>query len=154
MPYNTRRKSLSLPSLGIHVPGSHPSRSSATAAPSRSNSENGGNRVTITSTTIARPSKRQKRSHGDGTVQGPTSQKHTGDAVVFDHTPPPSPTRSNVEMQESHSDSESAPHMKIEGINDEIVEATIAQLQATCNRPHLVRELATVLSQQIPIVKK
>ncbi|KAF4780894.1 mucin [Colletotrichum scovillei] len=153
MPYNTRRKSLSLPSLGIHVPGSHPSRSSATAAPSRSNSENGGNRVTITSTTIARPSKRQKRSHGDGTVQGPTSQKHTGDAVVFDHTPPPSPTRSNVEMQESHSDSESAPHMKIEGINDEIVEATIAQLQATCNRPHLVRELATVLSQQIPIVK-
>lgn len=153
MPYNTRRKSLSLPSLGIHVPGSHSNRSSA-AAPGRSNSENGGNRITITSTTIARPNKRQKRSHGDETVHGPTSQKHAGDAVIFDHTPPPSPTISNVEMQEAHSDAESATHMKIEGINDEIVEATIAQLQATCNRPHLVRELATVLSQQIPIVKK
>ncbi|OHE94540.1 mucin [Colletotrichum orchidophilum] len=81
------------------------------------------------------------------------SQKRPGNAANFDHTPPPSPISYNVEMQEANSDARSVSHMNLEGINDEIVEATIAQLQVTCNRPHLVRELATALSQQIPIVK-
>lgn len=42
----------------------------------------------------------------------------------------------------------------LEGINDEIVEAVIVQLQNTDNRPHLVKELAAVLMQQLKIVQQ
>lgn len=42
----------------------------------------------------------------------------------------------------------------MEGINDEIVEAVIVQLQNTGNRPHLVKELAAVLMQQLKIVQQ
>jgi len=40
-----------------------------------------------------------------------------------------------------------------EGIDDTIVVAVIEQLEKTGNRPHLLRELATVLSSTIPIVE-
>ncbi|CAI4215425.1 unnamed protein product [Parascedosporium putredinis] len=40
-----------------------------------------------------------------------------------------------------------------EEINDEIVEAVVAQLQATGNRPHLVKELAAVLAQRLTVVQ-
>lgn len=42
----------------------------------------------------------------------------------------------------------------LEGINDEIVEAVIVQLQNTGNRPHLVKELAAILMQQLKIVQQ
>lgn len=42
----------------------------------------------------------------------------------------------------------------LEGINDEIVEAVIVQLQNTDNRPHLVKELAAILMQQLKIVQQ
>ena len=42
----------------------------------------------------------------------------------------------------------------LEGINDEIVEAVIVRLQETRNRPHLVKELATVLMYQVKIVQQ
>ncbi|KAK1573720.1 uncharacterized protein LY79DRAFT_525308 [Colletotrichum navitas] len=154
MPYNTRRKSLSLPSLGIHVPGSHPSRSPAATSSNRSISENLGNRITVISTTVSHPNKRQKRSHADeGSRQRYASHKLPDEQVMLDHTPPPSPSPDNVEMQDATSDVVSTTQIDLAGIQDEIVEAVIGQLQITCNRPHLVRELATVLSQQVPIVK-
>jgi len=40
----------------------------------------------------------------------------------------------------------------LEGINDEIVEGVIIQLQKTGNRPHLVKELAAILSGNVKIV--
>jgi hypothetical protein len=41
----------------------------------------------------------------------------------------------------------------LEGINDEIVEGVIVQLQKTSNRPHLVKELAAILSTSVKIVE-
>jgi hypothetical protein len=42
----------------------------------------------------------------------------------------------------------------LDSVNDEIVEAVIVQLQKTGNRPHLVKELAAVLMQQLKIVQQ
>jgi hypothetical protein len=39
------------------------------------------------------------------------------------------------------------------GINDDIVEGVITQLQKTANRPHLVKELAAILSTSVKIVE-
>jgi len=41
-----------------------------------------------------------------------------------------------------------------EGINDDIVTAVIQQLEKTGNRPHLIRELAAVLSTTSESVAK
>lgn len=40
------------------------------------------------------------------------------------------------------------------GINDEIVEAVILRLQQTRNRPHLVKELATILMDKLAIIQQ
>ena len=42
----------------------------------------------------------------------------------------------------------------LEGINDEIVEAVIVRLEETRNRPHLVKELAATLMDQVKIVQQ
>src|SRR5271154_646748 len=76
MPYNTRRKSLSLPSLGIQLP--HGSRAH------RSNSKS-----TPAAETLPPPTKRVKRSHDD-------------DAVVTTSPPaskPPSPRLPGLEIK-------------------------------------------------------
>jgi hypothetical protein len=44
--------------------------------------------------------------------------------------------------------------VRLEGINDEIVEGVIVQLQKTGNRPHLVKELAAILSLSVKIVEQ
>lgn len=135
MPYNTRRKSLSLPSLGIQLPtGSRAHRS-----PSKS---------TSTTEVLPPPSKRVKRSHGDHTPVSPVSSP--GTSVIsathkitsrpksrredVAHTPPPSPGEPHFDIK-----------IDTEGINDDIVIAVIEQLEKTGNRPHLIKELATVL---------
>lgn len=51
-------------------------------------------------------------------------------------------------------DVETMPKVDLEGINDDIVEAVITQLQSTANRPHLIKELATVLSQKLASVQQ
>ncbi|KAM5346513.1 hypothetical protein ACJ41O_009518 [Fusarium nematophilum] len=144
MPYNTRRKSLSLPSLGIHVPMTHAARAAAAAASksSRSSSSSSSN---VTSPALspptsgsgppeAHPSKRQKRSHGDD--------------VTIEQTPPPSPSPdSTLDSDASQS------KIDLESVNDDIVEAVIIQLQSTGNRPHLVKELAMVLAQRLSSVQ-
>ncbi|KGQ01817.1 hypothetical protein PAAG_11390 [Paracoccidioides lutzii Pb01] len=141
MPYNTRRKSLSLPSLGIQLPSSSRSQRSPT------------HKTTSALDTQQPPSKKVKRSH-DSLFRSPlsvssespesTSHKDEVDgsrpksqrgAGTFEHTPPPSPEDSGI-----------APKIDTEGINDDIVVSVIEQLEKTGNRPHLIKELATVLS--------
>ncbi|KAL8862062.1 MAG: hypothetical protein Q9178_001517 [Gyalolechia marmorata] len=144
MPYNTRRKSLSLPSLGIQLPnGSRAHRPSipkvATAAE--------------TSTTPP-PAKKVKRSHTSEDTWPTTSSRprsstsssttksvsfaaerpKSSGRTAYEHTPPPSPGAvDNIKID-------------INGINDDIVIGVIEQLEKTGNRPHLIKELSTVLS--------
>ncbi|EER26530.1 hypothetical protein D8B26_003083 [Coccidioides posadasii str. Silveira] len=132
MPYNTRRKSLSLPSLGIHLPNA-----------SRSNRSSSASKIPAT-TENQPPSKKVKRSH-DSESQSPSGTSSNGQisldgrnerlAAAYGHTPPPSPADTGIVAK-----------INTEGINDDIIVAVIEQLEKTGNRPHLIKELATVLS--------
>lgn len=156
MPYNTRRKSLSLPSLGIHIPSSHP----------RHSNKQSPNSITATTvspksrpspsddSTQSRPSKKAKRSHGsDASIAAPSPVLSKASAAKAARaTPPPSP-----DLHMSIEEADDLGEMKtidLEGINDDIVEAVIVQLQETRNRPHLVKELANVLMGQVKIVQQ
>ncbi|KAK2589529.1 hypothetical protein QQS21_012791 [Conoideocrella luteorostrata] len=157
MPYNTRRKSLSLPSLGIHIPVTHAARAAAAAAAAsskasrRPSSSSSSSPSPVTSahlsespvdTMDSHPSKRLKRSHAAAS---------TPSEAITEQTPPPSPPpATSIEI----SDADVMPKVDLEGINDDIVEASIVQLQSTANRPHLIKELATVLSQKLTSVQQ
>lgn len=135
MPYNTRRKSLSLPSLGIHLPSTS-RRSPSISKPSHSDDQ-------------MHPPKKAKRSH-DSSLLSPeptlaamsrideevqlSAIRAAGRRGTLECTPPPSPTDGIV-----------ATKIDTEGINDDIVVGVIQQLEKTGNRPHLVKELAAVL---------
>jgi len=87
----------------------------------------------------------------------PTSEplpKKRDDSVRFENTPPPSPEAEQPSIEMDDAEEASIPKIDLEGINDEIVEAVIVQLQNTGNRPHLVKELAAVLMQQLKIVQQ
>lgn len=175
MPYNTRRKSLSLPSLGIHVPVTHAARAAAAAANRASSSPNNSSSVRANSranspASMASPastsretpppqSRKLKRAHPDDPEDAaqssePLPKRREESKVKFESTPPPSPrsARQSVEMD----DVDTAPSKAIDmdSINDEIVEAVIIQLQKTANRPHLVKELEAVLMHQLKIVQQ
>lgn len=138
MPYNTRRKSLSLPSLGIHLPNaSRAHRPTPKATPS-------------SESTASPPAKKLKRSHdGDEPLSPVSSPRSKVGSPAIDlpistdlplraaaeHTPPPSPKLA-VQIRKVDTD----------GINDDIVIAVIEQLEKTGNRPHLIRDLATILA--------
>ncbi|KAH7077716.1 hypothetical protein BKA63DRAFT_270710 [Paraphoma chrysanthemicola] len=132
MGYNTRRKSLSLPSLGIVLPASRTIRSPpATIAESH-------------------PAKKIKRTHSSSvSLTSPPrtttlrfdEQRPKSAGRVAD-TPPPSPGGESGQTK-----------VDTQGIDDEIVVGVIEQLEKTGNRPHLLKELATVLSPTIPIVE-
>ncbi|CAG7563572.1 unnamed protein product [Fusarium equiseti] len=141
MPYNTRRKSLSLPSLGIHVPMTQAARAAAAASKSASRSSSSSAASSALSSPSlgseapeAHPSKRQKRSHSDD--------------IAIEQTPPPSPT-----LDPSLDLDTAKAKIDFEAIRDDIVEAVVIQLQSTGNRPHLVKELATVLAQRLTSVQ-
>lgn len=142
MPYNTRRKSLSLPALGIQLPNA--SRAHRPSPPKSS-----------LPTEVQQPlAKRVKRSHPAHTPPPPTPGRQRSSTTsssssktvtfadrpkssgrnAYEHTPPPSPG--------------AAGEVKIDtdGIHDEIVTGVIEQLEKTGNRPHLIKELAAVLS--------
>ncbi|KAL4906116.1 hypothetical protein BDW74DRAFT_138675 [Aspergillus multicolor] len=133
MPYNTRRKSLSLPLLGIHVPNTS-RRSPSTPKPAHATDEN------------SHPSKKVKRSHDSAsTTPEPTDRALNSSRLsapvrpsvrraTLEPTPPLSPAAGGA-----------APKIDLEGINDDIVVGVIEQLEKTANRPHLVKELAAVL---------
>jgi hypothetical protein len=136
MPYNTRRKSLSLPSLGIHLPVTHASRAAARLSPpsAGADSENP-------------PSKKIKRSYAESPSMSPPPKRAP---AKYEHTPPPSPEAEGDDLEDEVKPKE----IDLEGINDEIVEGVIIQLQKTGNRPHLVKELAAILSQNVKIVEQ
>jgi hypothetical protein len=71
------------------------------------------------------------------------------DPIKYENTPPPSPAAEADDAEENVKPKE----IDLEGINDDIVEAVIIQLQKTGNRPHLVKELAAILSLQVKIVE-
>ncbi|KAF1365368.1 hypothetical protein EJ07DRAFT_150875 [Lizonia empirigonia] len=136
MPYNTRRKSLSLPSLGIAIPGGP---RSARSPPSTSD--------------LQQPAKKQKRSHSGSSASSPPSPSNTLPLRALDEqrpkssgrvadTPPPSPGGQSGQAK-----------VDTQGIDDDIVVGVIEQLEKTGNRPHLLKELAVVLSPTIPIVE-
>lgn len=107
------------------------------------------------------PNKKLKRSHSEDSESPLPSaplRRKRDDAIKLENTPPPSPhdSRASIELDDVDVDSE-APVMKtidLEGINDEIVEAVIVQLQNTGNRPHLVKELTAILMPQLKIVQQ
>ncbi|EEP82476.1 predicted protein [Uncinocarpus reesii 1704] len=125
MPYNTRRKSLSLPSLGIHLPNASRSHRSPSTSKSPATTEN------------QPPSKKVKRSHDSESKPLSTISEGRNGRVAgpYGHTPPPSPADAGVGAK-----------IDTEGINDDIIVSVIEQLEKTGNRPHLIKELATVLS--------
>lgn len=150
MPYNTRRKSLSLPSLGIHLPNSSRAhRSPPSKLPN-----------TTAETAPQPPPKKIKRSHPSAALSPASSSKPSSSAETpespehvsipdlakgsgrrgYEHTPPPSPGATSDAKVDT------------EGINDDIVTGVIRQLERTGNRPHLVKELAAVLGTSVESV--
>ncbi|KAF2097481.1 hypothetical protein NA57DRAFT_77738 [Rhizodiscina lignyota] len=145
MPYNTRRKSLSLPSLGIHLPtGSRAANRSPPTTSAMSPPE---------TTQQPPPAKKVKRSHTSASTSPTPTSPSRPSAIRFrddepksasrmaENTPPPSPGEHGVTKIDT------------QGIDDEIVVAVIEQLEKTGNRPHLLKELAAVLSTQLAIVE-
>lgn len=133
MPYNTRRKSLSLPSLGIQLPNA-----------SRAHRSNSKPTLPQDQSTVVPPLKKIKRSHDDDEPPSPVSSRSATASplpapqpqrIKLEHTPPPSPGDVGV-----------ARKIDTDGINDDIVIAVIEQLEKTGNRPHLIKDLATVLA--------
>ncbi|KAK3332085.1 hypothetical protein B0T19DRAFT_473051 [Cercophora scortea] len=165
MPYNTRRKSLSLPSLGIHVPLSHAARAANRASPNSSSARANSPASMASPSSLSReyapPTKKLKRSHREDTddaalISEQPLQKKRDDTIKFDNTPPPSPgsEQPSVEMVDDNDAAAVPRKVDLEGINDEIVEAVIVQLQNSANRPHLVKELAAILMLQLKIVQQ
>ncbi|KAF2021548.1 hypothetical protein BU24DRAFT_22462 [Aaosphaeria arxii CBS 175.79] len=143
MPYNTRRKSLSLPSLGIALPG----RPLARSPPA----------TTIDSQHQQPPQKKVKRTHSitsnTSNTSAADSQSNKSTSLRIDEhrpkssgrvadTPPPSPGGESGQRK-----------IDTQGIDDTIVVGVIEQLEKTGNRPHLLKELAAILSTTIPIVE-
>ncbi|GBF60706.1 hypothetical protein TMEN_3161 [Trichophyton mentagrophytes] len=157
MGYNTRRKSLSLPSLGIHIPcsGRRASNTTATAsATTTTNTSTTSNSTTGIKTAMAAPSspvsKKQKRAHeaDDGLVADRQQQQQQRERL----TPPPSPQDTQMKTQMNPQKAQNTQNTQVknkidtDGIADDIVVAVIQQLEKTGNRPHLIKELAQVLS--------
>ena len=139
MPYNTRRKSLSLSELGIIVP----KRARAPSQPST---------PSLIQVQGEPPAKKSKCSHGSTSPSpGAMSPPQTTNIRVkieqprptvrgVEHTPPPSPGAEGVSKVDT------------EGIKDEIVVGVIQQLEKTGNRPHTSKELAAVLANSVPTI--
>lgn len=70
--------------------------------------------------------------------------------IKYEHTPPPSPEAESDDLDEDVKPRE----INLEEVHDDIVEGVIIQLQKTGNRPHLVKELAAILSQSVRIVEQ
>jgi len=148
MPYNTRRKSLSLPSLGIHIPMTNAARAAAAAKASARASPQSGSASTSSSPRSSATRSQSPDSHASKRIK--RSHDSSSDSAIIETTPPPSPTPArSVDM----TDADAMPKVDLEGINDDIVEATITQLQSTANRPHLVKDLATVLALSLTSVQ-
>ncbi|KAL8941362.1 MAG: hypothetical protein Q9216_002301 [Gyalolechia sp. 2 TL-2023] len=143
MPYNTRRKSLSLPSLGIQLPNAsrahRPSISKTATGTASSPPQPPAKKIKrshtsddASSTTPSRP--RSSTSSSTKSVSFALDRHQSSGRTAYEHTPPPSPGAINRSKIDT------------DGINDDIVIGVIGQLEKTGNRPHLIKELSTVLS--------
>lgn len=144
----TRKKSISLHALGI-IPAARVTHRSASSSSANN-----------TPSTDSPPAKRLKRSHtlsttapssNDPASPSPPSHRRRNASSAADKqrpqpasqtTPPPSPG--------------DFPHTKVDtaGINDDVVVAVIEQLASTGNRPHQIKELATVLAGNTRVVDR
>jgi hypothetical protein len=79
----------------------------------------------------------------------PPAKREAKTTIKYEITPPPSPAAEVDELEQAEIKRE----IDLEGINDDIVEGVIVQLQKTANRPHLVKELAAILSTSVKIVE-
>ncbi|KAI1263290.1 hypothetical protein F5Y18DRAFT_134740 [Xylariaceae sp. FL1019] len=148
MPYNTRRKSLSLPSLGIHVPVQ---RSSTTSNTHSKNSHNANPSTTTMATPkraseedSSRPSKKTKRSHTD-------SISSTNSLV----SEPAFALQASIESDDIDlTFLREPPTVDLGVVNDEVIEACIMHLQQTRNRPHLAKDLAAALATKVSVIQK
>ncbi|KAL8899882.1 MAG: hypothetical protein Q9207_005969 [Kuettlingeria erythrocarpa] len=146
MPYNTRRKSLSLPSLGIQLPNAsrahRPSiakaATAAEAAPSQqqppAKKVKRAHTADDASPTSASRPRSSTSSSSSKFVSFASERPRSNGRTAYEHTPPPSPGPTHDRRIDT------------EGINDDIVIGVIEQLEKTGNRPHLIKELSTVLS--------
>lgn len=134
-----RRKSLSLAELGVAVP----KRSRAQSHPSPPSTIAEGEEP-------ERPAKVSKLSHAS-TSPPPTGLMSPPRTTVVrikeenpkqELSPPPSPA------------AEGCTKVNLEGLSDDIVVATIQQLEQTGNRPIFVKELAAILATRLHSVEK
>ncbi|KAI9644568.1 hypothetical protein NHQ30_006589 [Ciborinia camelliae] len=147
MPYDTRRKSLYLPDLGIELPQTHASKAAARLSPPS---------TATTPTSEQQALKKMKRSRERSFSTSPPPKRVL---IKFESNSPPSPPLSEVDVKVEDDVKVKVEEVKteeidFEGINDEIVEGVIIQLQKTANRPHLVKELAAILSRNVKIVEQ
>jgi hypothetical protein len=105
------------------------------------------------------PQKRIKRAHtiSSNDSASPTSPSRRTSIKFFDerpksasgrvaeNTPPPSPRDDAAQGQ---------PRIDTDSIDDEIVVGVIKQLEKTGNRPHMLKELAAILTPQLQIVAR
>jgi hypothetical protein len=95
------------------------------------------------------PQKRVKRSHSTTTPPSPSRpisinfNERPKSSGRIAYTPPPSPGGASGQTK-----------VDTQGIDDTIVVGVIEQLEKTGNRPHLLKELAAILSSTIPIVER
>lgn len=155
MVYDTRRKSLYLPDLGIELPQTHASKAAARSSPLS----------TATSASEHQFSKKSKRPYGEDSCSlSPPTKKRPHVKVTFTSRPlSPPPDVDDIKLDrvkdEVNDDDVKLEDVKprvidMDEINDEIVEGVIIQLQKTDNRPHLVKELAAILSRSVKIVEQ
>ena len=86
---------------------------------------------------------RRKVKDMDRSESGPYLTDAVGSVRTYSATPPPSPGGVSGQTK-----------VDTQGIDDTIVVGVIEQLEKTGNRPHLLKELAAVLSSTIPIVER
>ncbi|KKA26539.1 hypothetical protein TD95_005303 [Thielaviopsis punctulata] len=157
MPYNTRRKSLSLPSLGIHVPMTLAERAAANANSSANTASSHASK-SLHRQALSSSSARLRRNAPSTVQDEPQSKRHKKSHgrshAKADCTPPPSPGIEDPAVENSAESDDSMITSILDGVSDDVVRASIQQLHATENRPHLIKELAAVLSQKLPIMKQ
>ncbi|KAF2153977.1 hypothetical protein K461DRAFT_292666 [Myriangium duriaei CBS 260.36] len=145
MPYNTRRKSLSLSELGVHIPkrARAPSHPATPALPS----------TDAVKDSVEPPLKKARCVPQFVSPPGSMSPPKTVNIRIktedlpqrmphgAEHTPPPSPG------------STARGKVDVEGIKDEVVVGAIIQLEKTGNRPHTSKELAAALATTVPTIE-
>jgi hypothetical protein len=142
MAYSTRRKSVNLSLLGIHVPRPQLQRSPPTLAAAPDDDDS-----------FQPPAKKLKLSPADTSpllqraLASETSVPRAALPASAAHTPPASPPPAASDPQEPK-----YPPVDTSVIDDDVVVATIDLLEQSNNRPHMLKELAAVISSIVPVV--